>query len=396
MPNIIIIGFGNVSKEFISKLVNKFNPIRLLIITRINSINSRRIIESLGYIKERIMVLTKYSGYIRRKNIVVELIGDNLYSKDILLRTLSNNCTLVTANKNLLYKNINIIGRFLNKSIFFEASIGGGVQILDTLYFLKKVARIRSIYSILNGTTNYILSNIKKCNFSVKDVINLSKKKGISENDPVKDIKGYDSLNKITVLSNLVIRIDNNENIKSINMFGIEHINKLTITFLYLNRVHIRLISTFIRKKGVFNIETAPCILEIRDILSFNNFVYNTFVISTNTYGKFTLKARGAGPKVTSISVLRNVIKNKRVNIKNKEVSRNKYISGIRKTKILIVSSISIFTKNFNIASKVGIKYKLTYFKNKLIILISSKNCIFRIRKLFSLIGNVFPFFRLA
>ncbi|MGX7589754.1 saccharopine dehydrogenase NADP-binding domain-containing protein [Candidatus Vidania fulgoroideorum] len=389
MYKIVIIGLGNVSKELIKKLVRKFKNSEITIAIRKNNIDSKRIIESLKYKEDKINIVRSYHNYIKKGNIIIELIGDNIYSKDIMLRAIINKCILITANKNLIYKNINNIGRYLNKTIFFEASIGGGVQIVNMVELMKKVLEIKSIYSIINGTTNYILSNIKKKKFSLKSIIRLANKKGISERNPTKDLKGYDNLNKITILSNIILKIKKKENIKSINMFGIGDITKSTLKFIYYNRIYIRLVSTFKRKKNIFHIETLPYIFKKENYFTINKSVYNTIIISTKNHGKFTLKAKGAGPKITSISIIKNLIKRNKENIYYRNKGKYNHVNGIVKTKMVIIIRKYNVINKINTLFKTGIKCKFMIYKKELVIITLNRNCIFRITKVFILIRKL-------
>ncbi|MGX7458780.1 hypothetical protein [Candidatus Vidania fulgoroideorum] len=395
MYNIVLVGLGNVSKKLLVKVVNQFKSSYLTIIIRKHNIRSKRTIEILKYKRNRIKVVTKYNNYISKRNIIIELIGDNIYSKDILLKAVIRKCILITANKNLIYKNIGIVNNYLNRNVFFEASIGGGVQIINTIYFIRKVLRIKYIYTIVNGTTNYILSNIGKYSLLMSEIIKSAKKKGISESIPIRDLVGFDSLNKITILSNIIVNISYIENIKSINMFGIRNITRSTLKFLYYNKIYTRLVSSFINKKGAFHIETMPYLLSKYNSLALNKSVYNTFIISTKAHGRFILKAKGAGPKITSISVLRNILEKKKLEKIGRNKNQHKHISGLIKTKILKTIKINIASNYITNIFKLGFKCKFTFYKKQLIILILSRNCIFRITKVFILVGKVLFFTRI-
>lgn len=366
MNNILFIGFGRVGKTFLKNFLSKnsFYILKYIILYKF-CILKKRYIESIFINKYKIFISLKYKGLIKKSNIIVELVGDNFFSKEILLKSILDNKKYITANKKMLYKNIKKIKNFLYKNIFFESSIGASIPLTYSLKDSFVYHDIKKIESILNGTTNYITSFFcKKNNNTLNKSLKICFKKGFSEKNPISDISGFDSYNKIFLISNIInINIIDNINI----VFGIEKINLFKKILFFLKK-KIKLISTLFIKKNTIYIEVYPYMIK-----KYSNFncggIKNIIKIKTFEKEKFYLYGPGAGTNTTSLSILSEIFKNK--SFKNKIFIKKYFLDFLNKKVIFYINS----KKNKIIFSflKYNFFSKIFFFKKNIYIFFKKK-----------------------
>ena len=143
--------------------------------------------------------------------IVIELIGGYEPARSLTLRAFEKGKCVVTANKALIAKYGKELFEAANKagvSYLFEASVGGGIPIIRGLNNGLNANTIESIYGILNGTTNYILSGMTRDGVDYDEILAMAQKLGYAEADPTSDVSGKDALNKIVILVRLAFGAD--------------------------------------------------------------------------------------------------------------------------------------------------------------------------------------------
>jgi len=139
-------------------------------------------------------------------SVVIELIGGYEPARSYILKAMRNKKHVITANKALLATHGNEIFRVAEEEgvdIGFEASVGGTVPIIKTVKESLVGNRIRSVFGIMNGTTNYILSKMTDEGKSFKTVLKEARSLGFAEADPTFDIEGIDTAHKLTILLSL-------------------------------------------------------------------------------------------------------------------------------------------------------------------------------------------------
>ena len=144
-------------------------------------------------------------------DIVVELVGGISPARELILRAINNKKHVVTANKALLSeekKRLFKAAERRNVQLRFEASVGGGVPIIKALREGLVANRVNSIYGIINGTCNYILSEMDNKDMSFSEALSAAQKKGYAERKPALDIEGYDSAHKLAILASMGFGID--------------------------------------------------------------------------------------------------------------------------------------------------------------------------------------------
>lgn len=138
--------------------------------------------------------------------IVVEVMGGIEPAKEYILRAIEKNKHIVTANKMLLAtEGKEVFEKADEKKVMFqyEASVAGGIPIINSINENLTANKINELYGIVNGTTNYILSKMELEGLEFDDVLEEAKEKGYAEADPTSDIEGYDAQYKLAILSAL-------------------------------------------------------------------------------------------------------------------------------------------------------------------------------------------------
>jgi homoserine dehydrogenase len=139
-------------------------------------------------------------------DIVIELIGGVSPAKEFVLAALNAGKTVVTANKELLarfWPELDAAAKASGAGLYFEASVGGGIPILRTIWDSLQANEITSVMGIINGTTNYILSKMEQDRASYEAVLKEAQQLGFAEANPKNDVEGYDAMYKLSILSSM-------------------------------------------------------------------------------------------------------------------------------------------------------------------------------------------------
>tara|TARA_Y100000590_G_scaffold466143_1_gene640576 strand:- start:6886 stop:8175 length:1290 start_codon:yes stop_codon:yes gene_type:complete len=242
-------------------------------------------------------------------DILVELIGNEKgLSYDLIKKAISNKINVVTANKALLANHGNELFQLADKNnvkVYFEAAVAGGIPIINVLknnIFLNKV---KNISGILNGTTNFILSQMEKNNLTFQESLQIAKDKGYAETDPSNDIEGIDSAYKITLLSSLCYGIKINHTFSFYS--GIKHIKKEDIKYSNNLGYKIKLISESQIINNEAYINTIPKLVNINNPLAHVEGVLNAINIETDHLKSLFIEGEGAGGKATASSVISDI-----------------------------------------------------------------------------------------
>ncbi|MEK9726981.1 MAG: homoserine dehydrogenase, partial [Candidatus Margulisiibacteriota bacterium] len=142
-------------------------------------------------------------------DIVVEVIGGEQPAFDYIKRALEHKKYVVTANKELIAKHKKTFFELAKKNnvdIFFEASVGGGIPIIKSFKVGYSANEIESVYGILNGTTNYILTKLFEDNLEFDTVLKDAQRLGFAEADPTADVSGLDAAYKIVILTAVALK----------------------------------------------------------------------------------------------------------------------------------------------------------------------------------------------
>ncbi len=250
-------------------------------------------------------------------DIVVELIGGYDPAKRFLLDAIAKGKSVVTANKALLAVHGEELFQAAARAkvdIGFEASVGGGIPILRALTEGLAANRILSLYGIVNGTSNYILTRMTEAGRSFEEVLAEAQKAGYAEADPTFDIAGTDAAHKLAILMNLAFGTP--INFKDIYVEGITGIAPLDIAYATEFGYTIKLLAIAKLHEGRDG-RDAPAELEARvhPTMIANDApiarvggVYNAIQVMGDAVGDIMLYGRGAGSLPTASAVMSDVI----------------------------------------------------------------------------------------
>lgn len=242
-------------------------------------------------------------------DIVIELIGGYEPALSYVLQAINNKKHIVTANKALLAKHGEVIMEAVNinkVSIGFEASVGGGIPIIRCIKESLAANRFESIYGIVNGTGNYILSKMTNEAINLEDALKEAQEKGYAEADPTFDIEGIDSAHKIAILASLAfgchIPIDD------VFTEGISNIAPMDIDFAKEFGYRIKLLAIAKKKGEEIEIRVHPTMLNKDNPIANINGVLNAIKVKGNAVGETMLIGQGAGAFPTASAVLGDVM----------------------------------------------------------------------------------------
>ena len=255
----------------------------------------------------------------KKPAVIFEMIGlSDGISKKIVEKALSNKIHVITPNKALIAKHGNNLSKIAEKNdvnFEFEASVGGGIPVLRTIKESLSTNKINKVSGILNGTTNYILSEMENSNLDFKKVLSKAQKLGYAElTNPKLDLNGYDAFAKVRILSSLSF----NSKISSDKclMEGIENIDLKDIKIANQLGMRIKLLGLTEVISGKLFERVHPCLVDKNSYIGNVNGVMNAIIISGMPVGESILQGEGAGPGPTSSSLLSDLISILRGNTK--------------------------------------------------------------------------------
>ena len=254
-------------------------------------------------------------------DIVIELMGGYEPARSFMLEAIAKKKHVITANKALLATYGNEIFLAAEKAgvdIGFEASVGGTIPIIKTLKESLAANQIKSIYGIMNGTSNYILSKMTDEGKSFKVVLKEAQELGFAEADPTFDIEGIDTAHKLAIT--LSLAYGKRVNYEDIHREGISGITQQDINFGRELGYRIKLLAIAIQRGDIIETRIHPTMIPLDHLLANVNGNFNAFHFVGDASGTVFLYGQGAGMMPTASAVICDVI----------DISRNilKGISG--------------------------------------------------------------------
>ena len=243
-------------------------------------------------------------------DIVAELIGGYEPAKELILAAIARGKHVVTANKALLAAHgaeIDEAARRAGVSIGFEASVGGGIPVIKALKEALAANRILSIYGIINGTSNYILTKMTDEERSFADVLAEAQRAGYAEADPTFDVGGIDTAHKLAILVNLAFGA--HVNLKDIYTEGITSISPLDIDFGKVLGYKLKLLAIAkMHEGGKAEARVHPTMVPDEYPIAKVGGVYNAIQIVGNACEDIMLYGRGAGSMPTGSAVVGDIM----------------------------------------------------------------------------------------
>ena len=242
-------------------------------------------------------------------SVVIEVMGGIEPAKTFILNALKNGKDVITANKALLATHGDEIfteARKQNRSVFFEASVAGGIPVIKALREGLAGNQISKISGILNGTCNYILSAMHKTPLSFAEALKNAQQLGYAEADPTFDIEGLDTGHKLSILTSLAFGVPFHFDITAVE--GIKGISSLDIRFAQKLGFVVKLLATVEKINDRLSFQVAPTLIPQNSILAQVSDAMNAVEIVGDAVGKTLFYGAGAGGEATASAVLADVI----------------------------------------------------------------------------------------
>lgn len=242
-------------------------------------------------------------------DIVVETIGGAKIAAEFTKRALMSGKSVVTSNKELVASQgpeLLQLAKENGVSYLFEASVGGGIPIIRPLNQCLAANEINGITGILNGTTNYIFTHMRKEGKSFEDALKGAQQNGYAEQNPTADVEGHDTCRKLAILSSIAY----NEFVDSENIYT-EGITKVTTEDMkYAEAMNgvIKLIAISRKVNDKIFARVSPAIISKDHPLANVEDVFNAIVVKGNAIGDAMFYGRGAGKMPTASAVVADII----------------------------------------------------------------------------------------
>jgi homoserine dehydrogenase len=278
---------------------------------RITQVADKDTKKALGIVKKQARVVADGFSLVKDKSIdiVVELVGGTGVAKALVLEAIRNGKHVVTANKALLATHGNEIFKAAQKKgvmVAFEASVAGGIPIIKALREGLAANRIEWIAGIINGTSNFILSEMRDKGLPFAVALKDAQKKGYAEADPTFDIEGVDAAHKLTILSAIAFGIP-----MQFPRAYTEGISKLTQEDIrYAEELGYRIKLLGITKKNSKGIELRvhPTLIPARRLIANVEGVMNAILVKGDAVGATMYYGAGAGSQPTASAVVADLV----------------------------------------------------------------------------------------
>jgi homoserine dehydrogenase len=242
-------------------------------------------------------------------DIVVELIGGETDARRLVLQAIEAGKHVVTANKALLAKHgTEIFAAAHRKGVMvaFEASVAGGIPIIKAIREGLSANRIEWIAGIINGTCNYILSEMRDKGLAFETVLAEAQKLGYAEADPAFDIEGIDAAHKLTILAAIAFGIP--MQFDRVHVEGITRLTAIDIKYAEGLGYRIKLLGITRRTPGGIELRVHPTLVPARRLIANVEGVMNAVLVKGDAVGASLYYGRGAGAEATASAVVADLV----------------------------------------------------------------------------------------
>jgi homoserine dehydrogenase len=242
-------------------------------------------------------------------DIVVELIGGTKVAKDLIMRAIENGKHVVTANKALLAQHgTEIFSAAQGKgvTVAFEAAVAGGVPIIKALREGLTANRIEWIAGIINGTSNFILSEMRDKGASFEEVLKQAQERGYAETDPTFDIEGVDAAHKLTIMSAIAFGIP--MQFSKAYTEGISKLTRQDIRYAEELGYRIKLLGITRRTSKGIELRVHPTLIPERRLIANVEGVMNAVLVKGDAVGQTLYYGAGAGAEPTASAVVADLV----------------------------------------------------------------------------------------
>ena len=242
-------------------------------------------------------------------DIVVETMGGYEPAKSFVLEAIKNGKHVVTANKALLAEHGNEIfaaAQAKGVTVAFEAAVAGGIPVIKALREGLSANRIEWIAGIINGTTNFILTQMREKGWTFADALKVAQELGYAEADPTFDVEGVDAAHKITLMSALAFGVP--INFKAAHIEGISNLAATDITYAEKFGYRIKLLGITKRTPEGIELRVHPTLIPESRLIANVNGVMNAVLVKGDAVGATLYYGAGAGSEPTGSSVIADLV----------------------------------------------------------------------------------------
>ena len=242
-------------------------------------------------------------------DIVIELMGGESPAAECIAQALSAGKSVVTANKEVMAKHgprLLELAREHRVELRYEASVGGGIPIIGVLQRELQANDVRCVRAIINGTTNYMITEMSQRGASYDDALEQAQRLGYAEADPTNDVEGIDAAYKLAILASLAFHTRiapeqvHREGIRSLSARDFRHAAELGYT--------IRMLATARRGEQGIDLRVHPTLIAARDPMARVDGVLNAVAVEGDLLGTVVLEGPGAGAGATASAVLADLL----------------------------------------------------------------------------------------
>jgi homoserine dehydrogenase len=241
--------------------------------------------------------------------VVVETLGGESPAADYIDSALRAGKHVVTANKEALSKHFDRLQRAAHASgsaLMFEASVGGGIPLLVSYRQILAANEVTSIRGILNGTTNYILSQMTSAGAAFDDALAKAQELGYAEPDPTADVEGHDAVYKLSILASIMS--GNHVHPDTIGCTGITSVTPDDVRSAEADGQVIKLLGQATMDGGTVSASVSPERVSQVNLLAHVKDNYNAVELAGDSVGPVVLSGQGAGPDPTSSAIVSDIV----------------------------------------------------------------------------------------
>lgn len=241
--------------------------------------------------------------------VVVELIGGTTLAKELVLKAIENGKHVVTANKALLAVHGNEIFKAASErqvTVAFEAAVAGGIPIIKAMREGLTANRIQWLAGIINGTTNFILTEMREKGLSFAEVLKKAQQLGYAEADPTFDVEGVDAAHKLTLLASIAFGIP--VQFDKVYIEGISRLAPEDVVAAGRLGYRIKLLGLAIRRDSGIELRVHPCLVPNSKLIASVEGPMNAVVVKGDAVGETLYYGAGAGSEPTASAVVADLV----------------------------------------------------------------------------------------
>jgi homoserine dehydrogenase len=241
-------------------------------------------------------------------DVIVELIGGTGVAREVVLAALKSGKPVVTANKALLAEHGEAVfgaAREHGVDIYFGAAVGGGIPIIRALREGLTANRVESIFGILNGTCNYILTRMEHEGLSFDDALQAAQEAGYAEADPALDVDGFDTAHKAAILAALAY--GSAVPLEAVHVEGIRGLSEIDIEYAFDLGYRVKLLAVIKSDGSSCEVRVQPALVSLDHMLASVSGVFNAVMVRGDLSGDTLYYGRGAGREPTASTVIGDI-----------------------------------------------------------------------------------------